>query len=347
MSCSKSEIEKRKRDHLEIVCDKDVGYKKVSSGFENYRFIHNALPELDLDMVDVSIEFLGYSLNVPLMISGMAGGGENGNILNADLAKAANAEKVALGLGSIRPALENPAVISSYSIARKNAPDIPIIANLGAAQLRSNLSSDDLIHILKDIGADAIAIHLNPLQELLQPEGEPLFCGVSRAIEILKDTIPLPIIVKEVGFGLSFDVIRRLRKIGIEWIDIAGAGGTCWAKVEHHRAMNEFLRNLSQEFFEWGIPTAEVLVDAAKIKGVNIIASGGIDTGIEFSKAIALGATLSAAAKPFLHEWHRKNVDGVRERIRLFKETLRLALFCTGCASLNEFRGNSRIISRI
>jgi len=347
MNESKNEIENRKKDHLKIVCDEDVNYQEVSTGFEDYRFVHNALPELNLEDIDVSTNFFGYQLNLPLMITSMGGGENQGKSLNRDLAKAANSEKVALGLGSIRPALNNPEAISSYAIAREYAPDIPIIANIGAAQLSSNLNSKDLSNLLKNIGVNAISIHLNPLQEALQPEGDTAFKGVSKAIEILKDTIPLPIIVKEVGFGLSVEVVKRLQKIGIEWVDIAGAGGTSWARVEEKRIKNKFYKKVAREFFEWGIPTLRSLVDSVKVKGVKVIASGGIDTGLKFSKAIALGASLGGGAALFLRVWRENSIEGIRELISLFRETLRLSLFCTGTKDISSFKGNTSIIERI
>ncbi len=346
MNESKNEIENRKKDHLKIVCDEDVNYQRLSTGFEDYHFIHNALPEIDLKDVDVSTDFLGYQLNLPLMITSMGGGENQGKSLNRGLAKAANSEKVALGLGSIRPALNNPKAISSYAIAREYAPDIPIVANLGAAQLSPSLASKNLSKLLKDIGVDAISIHLNPLQEALQPEGNTLFKGVGRAIEILIDTISLPIIVKEVGFGLSVNVVKRLQKIGIEWVDIAGAGGTSWARIEEKRIKNKFYKKVAKEFFEWGIPTLQSLIDSVKIKGVKVIASGGIDTGLKFSKAIALGASLGGAAAPFLRVWRENDVEGIQELISIFKEALRLSLFCTGTKDIGSFKGNTSIIER-
>jgi len=229
------EISKRKREQLQIVHDREVNFREQTTGFEHYHFVHNALPEIDLNEVDTQTEFLGYELAMPLMISSMSGGEDEGEKLNRDLAKVANQHKIPLGLGSLRPALENRAALKSYLVARQNAPYIPLIANIGATQLVKGLSSQKLLDLLREIQVNALSVHLNPLQEALQPEGQPHFKGVSRAIEILKDTLPLPIIVKEVGFGLSADVIKRLVKIGVQWIDIAGAGGTSWSRIEHLR----------------------------------------------------------------------------------------------------------------
>jgi len=341
------EISKRKREHLQIVHDQKVNFREQTSGFEHFHFVHNALPEIDLEEVDTRTEFLGYKLAMPLMISSMSGGEEEGEKLNRDLATVANQQKIPLGLGSIRPALENRAALQSYLVARQNAPDIPLIANIGATQLVKGLNSQKLLDLLREIQVNALSIHLNPLQEALQPEGQPHFKGVSRAIEILKDTLPLPIIVKEVGFGLSTDVIQRLVKIGVQWIDIAGAGGTSWSRIEHLRTKNKIRQEVAAQFFEWGIPTTTAIQNATKQKRLQVIASGGIDNGLKFAKAIALGAELAGAATPFLLIRKQEGLKGLSRMIQVYGETLRICMFCTGCRDLKEFRGNPTLISRI
>jgi len=335
----------RKKEHLKIVHNQDINFKETSTGFENYSFIHNALPEIDIEDVNIQTTFLGYKLQSPLMISSMSGGEQEGADLNKDLAIAANRSKIALALGSIRPALESREAIKSYAVARENAPDIPIIANIGATQLVKDFNSSKLLKLLKDIRVDAISIHLNPLQEALQPEGEPHFKGVSRAIEILKETLPYPVIVKEVGFGFSTDVIRRLQKIGVQWIDIAGAGGTSWSRIEHLRTENKISQAVAEQFFEWGRPTTESIVQAVQVKRMNIIASGGINDGLKFAKAIALGARLAGAATSFLRMRNSNGIDGLVDFIKVYSDTLRISMFCTGCRNLNEFRGNPAVLS--
>lgn len=338
-------INSRKIEHRQIANDEAIHFHELTTGFEDYHFIHNALPEIDFGEIDIRTDFLGYQLKVPLMISSISGGDARSLALNKDLAVAASQAGIALMLGSIRPALENKDCLGSYRIARDMAPDIPIIANIGASQIVKQYKTQQLIKVLKQIGADALSIHLNPLQEALQPEGEPHFKGVSRAIEILRETLPYPIIVKEVGFGLSLDVIKRLQKMGIQWIDVAGAGGTSWSRIEHHRTVSEEKRAVAAQFFEWGIATTEAIRNALKAKQLNIIASGGIDTGLKFAKAIALGAEIAGAAKSFLQTWNRDGVPGICELIRIFAETLRIAMFCTGCQNLEKFRGNKAIIT--
>ena len=335
----------RKKEHLRIANDQPVHFHKLTTGFEDYHFVHNALPEINLKDVSLMSTFLGYELRSPLMISSISGGDEESKQLNRDLARAANRSGIALTLGSIRPALENPDCISSYQIAREEAPNIPIIANIGASQLVKEYKSKQLIKVLKQIKVDAISIHLNPLQEALQPEGEPHFKGVSRAIEILRETLPYPVIIKEIGFGLSLGVLRRLQKMGIQWIDVAGSGGTSWSRIEHHRTEAPDKRDIASQFFEWGIPTVEAIQNAVKVKQMNIIASGGLDTGLKFAKAIALGAKLAGAAKPFLKALNKGGVAAVCDLINVYSETLRIAMFCTGNQDLAGFRGNKTIIS--
>lgn len=338
-----SSIQARKKEHLRIVAEEDVQFR-TTTGFERWRFIHNAMPEIDLKDVDTRCEFLGYKINQPFMIAAIGGGESRGLELNRDLAQVANAARVPLVLGSMRILLEDSAVLPSFKIARQLAPDIPIIANLGAAQLNDNLDSRKVLRAIQDIGADALSIHLNPLQEALQPEGEPSFRNVSHALEILKETLPVPLIVKEVGCGLSLDVLKRLYKIGIKWVDIAGAGGTSWAKVEYHRILEASAKQLAAEFFEWGIPTAEALTAATQLKDLHLIATGGIDSGLNYAKAIALGAELAGAAAPFVTAWRKKGQEGIAQLLDHYQRTLQMAMFLTGCAKLKKFRGNAAII---
>lgn len=335
----------RKKEHLKIAQNHSVHFEEITSGFEHYHFVHNALPEMNIEDIDFHTTFLGYDLKLPLIICSMSGGEQEGEMLNRDLAIAANKSGIALALGSIRPALENRDALGSFLVARENAPDIPIIANIGATQLVKDFKTKDLLKLLKEIQVDAISIHLNPLQEALQPEGEPHFKGVSRAIEILRETLPYPVIVKEVGFGLSFDVIKRLQKMGIQWIDIAGAGGTSWSRIEHMRTDDNVHRRIASQFFEWGIPTVDAILHAVRVKQMHIIASGGIDDGLKFAKAIALGADLAGAATLFLRARNSDGVEGITNLIKVFSETLRISMFCCGCRNLEEFRGNQSIIS--
>lgn len=339
-------IHARKKEHLRIVAEEDVQFDQ-DGGFERWRFIPNALPEIDLSEVDTRCEFLGYKISQPFMIGSIAGGESQGMELNRSLAIAAQKARVPLVLGSMRILLEDNQALDSFAVAREVAPDIPIIANLGAAQIKALRDTEQLLKAIQAIGADALSIHLNPLQEALQPEGQPQFREVSRSIEILRETLPVPLIVKEVGCGLSLNVLQRLSKIGIEWVDIAGAGGTCWARVESHRISDSTRHSLAAEFFDWGIPTAEILVSARQINALHLIASGGINTGTRFAKAIALGAELASAAAIFVKAYQKSKAKGILEILEHFRETLRLTMFLTGCKTLKKFRGNLSIIEQI
>jgi len=339
-------IHTRKKEHLRIVTEEEIQFDQ-DGGFERWRFIPNALPEIDLSEVDTRCEFLGYKINQPFMIGSIAGGESQGTELNRSLAVAAQKARVPLVLGSMRILLEDERALSSYAVAREVAPDIPIVANLGAAQIKTLRNAAQLLTAIQAMGADALSIHLNPLQEALQPEGQPQFREVSRSIEILRETLPVPIIVKEVGCGLSLHVLQRLSKIGIEWVDIAGAGGTCWAKVESHRINDPIRRALAVEFFDWGLPTAEILVSARSLNTVHLIASGGINTGMRYAKAIALGAELASAAAIFVKAWQKSKEHGILEILEHYRETLRLTMFLTGCKTLKKFRGNQAIFEQI
>lgn len=343
---SMSSIHSRKREHLRIVSEEQVDFDR-GGGFERWRFIPNALPELDLAEVDTRTEFLGYKLKQPFMIGAISGGDSQSLELNRALARAAQQARVPLVLGSMRILLEDEAALPSFAIARETAPDIPIIANIGAVQLLAYKDMERLLQKVQALGADALSVHLNPLQEALQPEGQPHFRNVSRAIEILQETFPLPLIIKEVGCGLSFDVLKRLSKIGIKWVDVAGAGGTCWAKVECMRIKDESAQALAQEFFDWGLPTAEIVAQARELGNLSVIASGGIDDGMKYAKAIALGAELASAAGVFVRAWQKHKEEGILAILEHFQRTLQLAMFLTGCRTLKKFRGNPGIIERV
>ncbi len=347
MTSPDKHIQQRKQDHLRIVAEENVRFKHISAGFEHYRFVHNALPELNFSEIDSTTPFLGYSLGAPLVINPMSGGVDQGKALNRALAEVAQAEKIALGLGSLRPALEDETTLESFRVARESAPDIPILANIGAIQLKSDSNQDQLSQLLSQIGADALTVHLNPLQEVLQPEGEPNFAGVLRALEQARDRFGLPLIIKEVGCGLSKKVLQKLAEIGIKWVDVSGAGGTSFAQVEEKRSKDPVQKQVAKEFSEWGIPTVESLRLALGLQHLRVIASGGVESGIHFAKAIALGSALVGVAAPVLQAWHKKKAAGVQEMIQSYKETLKIAQFCTGCKSYLEFCGNLNIIREV
>ncbi len=331
----------RKDSHIEVVLREDVAHKTVSNGFERYRFDHEALPEMDLAEVELSIELLGKRLAAPLVIGAMTGGTERSQRINRHLAAAAQAEGVALALGSARTVLEDVARARTYAV-RDLAPDVLLFANLGAVQLRLGVTPDDCRRLVELLAADALFLHLNPLQEVVQPEGDTTFGGlVERITAVARALTPTPVLVKEVGAGISAASARRLRDTGIAGIEVAGAGGTSWALIESHRSGNPEKAHLGRVFADWGIPTAESLVEVRRAcPALTVIASGGIRDGIESAKALALGANAVAAAYPFLAA-AETSAEAVAARIRLFREEIRTACFLTGSRSVAALRNAS------
>ena len=339
------DIKQRKHDHLKLAQDEALKFQ-VSAGFDRWRFIHNALPEMNLDEVDPSTVFLGKPLQFPFLISSMSGGLEQGATLNATLAAAAEAAGCALAVGSIRPALEDPAARESFLVARQKAPTTVVLANIGLVQVTVEQTRQQVFRLVEELQADGLIIHLNSLQEAFQAEGEPYFkTGLETLSRCLQES-PVPIIVKEVGQGLSPDTVRRLEAIGIQTIDIAGAGGTNWISIEAQRlgAERETLRSVAREFADWGEPTADLL-EALETQAT-LIASGGLTRPLDFAKALALGADLGAAASPLLKPGLAGDLAGVSKLLQVWRRTLEMVMFGTGVKTLPEFIGNTKLLTR-
>ncbi|MFQ6058580.1 MAG: type 2 isopentenyl-diphosphate Delta-isomerase [Anaerolineae bacterium] len=327
----------RKLDHLRIILEEDVQFKSLTTGFENYRFVHQALPELSLEEINLVTTFLGKELRAPLIISSMTGGAESLEALNLNLARAAQASGVGMGVGSQRAAIEDPAQAYTYQV-RAVAPDILLLANLGAVQLNYGYGVQECQRAVDMIEADGLILHLNPLQECLQEGGNTDFSGLLARIEAVCRALSVPVIVKEVGWGISEEVARKLAAAGVAAIDVAGAGGTSWSEVERHRAPTERLRHIATAFADWGLPTAEALQMVRRgAPGVPLIASGGMRNGVEVAKAIALGADAAALASPFLKA-ATVSAEAVVERIEEISQELRIAMFCIGAANLGELK---------
>lgn len=329
----------RKREHVELCVQEDVSFRHRRTGFDDLRFRHNALPEIDLASVDTSTEFLGRAMRAPLLISCMTGGYPEAEQINASLARAADRFGLAIGIGSGRQALESSAHHASFKVVRDRAPNAPVIANIGASEVRRLSQANTLSDLQKLIdltGADALAIHLNPLQELMQPEGSPEFSGVLRAITEAIEVVQIPIIVKEVGAGISHDVGSRLVALGVRILDVAGAGGTSWAGVEilrHERSE----RSALEPFWDWGIPTVTSLLDLLPLKlerNITLIASGGIRHGVDIAKSIALGASIAGIARPMLTALSEQGEEGLNHFIENTLFQLRGAMFLTGSCDL-------------
>ncbi len=327
----------RKADHLRVCLDEDVQCRDVTNGLERYRFVHNCLPDLDRDDLDLSTSFLGKKLGAPILISSMTGGTEIAKLINQRLAAIAQHYKLAMGVGSQRVAVENPQVADTFAI-RAIAPDAVLFANLGAVQLNYRYGLDECLRVVEQLEADALILHLNPLQECVQTKGDTNFRGLLEKIAGLCEKLPVPVIVKEVGNGISAPIAQTLIAAGVAAIDVAGAGGTSWAKVESERATDDKQRRLGTTFADWGIPTAECIVAVrSECPNIPLIASGGLRNGLEIAKTIALGADLAGLAFPFL-----KAANESEEALQALAEVLiaeiATVLFCTGNATLAKLK---------
>jgi isopentenyl-diphosphate delta-isomerase len=329
----------RKKQHVDITLTKDVRFRGKTTGLERLEFVHDALPEINLDEIDTGTRFLGKELSLPLMVSCMTGGYSGALAINRDLAAVCESARIALGVGSQRQALEESQYHRTFSVVRESAPTIPIVGNIGAAEVARMKDPSAALRLAELVGADAFAVHLNPLQEFLQPEGNPAFKGVLGGIAMLVRSLPIPLIVKEIGAGLSTDVIRRLLDAGVRIIDVAGAGGTSWAGVEALRRTDP---GIAERFWDWGIPTAKALSDAATLRSeghqMTLIASGGIVSGLDVAKCIALGGDMVASARPLLDALHRGGKKGLRTLIEEWSNEIRGAMFLTGSARVADLR---------
>lgn len=325
----------RKADHLRINLVEDVS-SDAATGLDEFHFRHLALPEIDLADVQLSTDFLDRRLAAPFVISCMTGGTEAAQPINRILAAAAQRFGFALGLGSGRALLESPELLSTFDV-RDLAPDVPLLANLGAVQLNRGVTVDHARRLVDVLRADALVIHLNPLQESLQPSGDVQFGRLLERIETLCRTLGVPVIAKEVGFGISEPDAVRLAEAGVYAIDVAGAGGTSWSEVERHRLSGP-LRNVAAAFRGWGTPTADSLVQVrGRLPRLPLIASGGIRNGVQAAVALALGADLVGVAGPMLRAAGRgENAAG--DLAAELVETLRRVMFCTGAAGLEALR---------
>lgn len=329
--------ERRKADHLHISLEEDVQFEGLTTGFERYRFIHQALPEMDLKEVDLYLSLFGKRPRAPLIISSMTGGIEAAERINRNLAQAAQEMGVAMGVGSLRPAIDDPSLARTYQV-REVAPDILLFANLGAVQFNYGYGVEECRRAVEMIEADALILHLNPLQECLQEEGNTDFSGLLGQIEKVCHGLSVPVMVKEVGWGISEEVARKLAQAGVAGIDVAGAGGTSWSEVERYRASSEAMKNVAAAFAQWGIPTADSIRMAKKgAPEITLIASGGIRTGVDVAKAIALGTDGAALATPLLKaadaSW-----EAVRERLEEIIQELRIVMFCIGARNLHDLK---------
>lgn len=330
-------IEERKSDHIKINLEQDVR-SALTTGLENYHFVHEALPELDLERIDPSLSLFGVRLAAPILISSMTGGTEEAGEINQRLAEAAQEVGVAMGVGSQRAALERPEQTPTFSITREVAPDILLFANLGAVQLNYGYGIDECRRAVDIIGADALILHLNPLQEAVQDAGDTNFAGLAKKIEVICKKLEVPVIAKEVGWGISERTAKLLAECGIAAIDVAGGGGTSWSQVEMHRAPDEFTRKLAATFVGWGIPTAESILNIKRTtSNMTIFASGGLKDGLDIAKCIALGATLGGMASRFL-KVAAVSTEKMVEMMKLTKRQIEVTMFAAGMEKLKDLK---------
>jgi isopentenyl-diphosphate Delta-isomerase len=330
-------ISQRKADHIRINLEEDVQFPHLTTGLERYRFVHQAVPELNLEEIDTTQTLMGRQLNVPLLISSMTGGTEEARQINMTLAAAAQQYRMAMGLGSQRAAVENPDLASTFQV-RSVAPDILLFANLGAVQLNYGYGIDQCQRAVDMVEADALILHFNVLQEAVQPEGDTRWAGLLNRVEQVCRVLPVPVIAKEVGWGFSEQVAAQLVAAGVSAIDIAGSGGTSWSEVEYHRAPTAFHAQVARSFADWGIPTAESLVMVRRaVPDITVFASGGLRDGIDVAKCIALGASLGGLAGPFLRS-AAKSPEALDEAVRILIAQIRISMLCTSARTLDALR---------
>ena len=330
-------IRDRKDQHLDVVLA-GGGRHARDAGFDAIRFVHEALPDVDHERIDLGIEFLGRRLKAPLLVSSMTGGPARAEAINTHLAEAAQALGIALAVGSQRGALETGGVGGLTQTLRNRAPDTPILANIGAAQLTRGFGVDEARRAVEMIGADALIVHLNPLQEACQPEGDRSWSGTGAALEALIRNLDLPVVVKETGAGISASTARRLIEMGAVAIDVAGAGGANWGLIEGERATDPADKAHALAFADWGIPTPQAIANIRRAcPEATIIGSGGIRNGLDVAKAIRLGADVVGQAAGVL-EAATVSTEAVMTHFRIMIHQLRTACFCTGSASLADLR---------
>ena len=341
---SDSSISSRKDDHIRINLKNDVE-SGIPTGLSQYQFIHNALPELDLQSINLSQIFLGKKIKVPILISSMTGGTKQAKLINERLAKTAQHFGLIMGVGSQRAAIENEGLADTFNI-RQFAPEIMLFANLGAIQLNYGYGIDQVRKAVDMINADALILHLNPLQEAIQPHGDTNFSGLLNKLEKICQKLDKPVIVKEVGWGISVNTAQELINVGVQAIDIAGAGGTSWSQVERFRLENPLDIMVAESFKDWGIPTVDSLLSIrSKFPNFPLIASGGLKTGMDMAKTLALGANVAGLAGVFL----KAAVDSeqkLHDLVNVYLRTLQISMFVTGSTDLEMFRTGKIQFSR-
>lgn len=342
-----SKTESRKSSHIKICLEKDVEAHTIKTGFDDIYLVHTSLPEINTVNIDLSTHFCGKKLSAPIVIEAMTGGTKQSKEINSLLAGAAESLGIAMGVGSQRVAIENPELTDTFKIVREKAPNAFLIANIGAAQLAKGFGLREVKIAIDMIEADALAIHLNPLQEAVQPEGEANFAKVIEKIRELTNSIDIPIIAKETGAGISAEVAKNLESAGVKCIDVSGAGGTSWAAVEYYRATkarDAQRQSIAKAFWDWGIPTAVSIVEVSKSTALPVIASGGVRTGMNVAKAIALGADLAGMSLPLLKPAF-VGQEKILKTLKMLIEELKTTMFLSGAKSISDLKSIPVIVT--
>ncbi len=338
-----SSIGQRKADHISLCATGDVGFHERTTLLEGVRFVHNALPDLDVSALDLSVTLLGKTLRAPIVIAAMTGGTDQAGTINTQLARIAQQRGYGFGLGSQRAMHKRSEVSSTYRV-RDVAPTALVLGNIGLVQAR-DLPSDKVAALVHDIGADALCIHLNPAMELIQEDGDRDFTGGLSAIQRLVNELPCPVIVKETGCGLSKEVGVRLQSIGVNHVDVSGAGGTSWVAVETNRAESDAARSLGELLREWGIPTAVSTAWMHSLGFQSVFATGGVGNGIDAARALALGASVVGIARPVLQALMRGGEKEAHAFLDGVERALRATMLLTGSANVAALRNAPRVLS--
>ncbi len=341
------ETEKRKDDHIRISLSQDVQARKVTTGFEDIYFIHRALPEINKQDIDLSTTVFGHKFRAPLIVGAITGGTDKAAKINAIIAEAVEELGLGMGVGSQRAAIEDKQLEKTFAVARKKAPTAFLVANIGGIQLVNGYKINEVKKAVQMIDADAIAIHLNAVQEGVQPEGQTNFKGVLDGIKEIAARLDKPVIAKETGAGIAAEEAKKLETAGVKGIDVSGTGGTSWAAVEYYRAQeqkNVWQRKLGDVFWDWGIPTAVSIVETSKTVKIPVIASGGIREGLEVAKAIALGSSLASLSFPIL----KAATEGVKETkaaLSLLMDELKNTMFLAGAKSVLNLQRSPLVLT--
>lgn len=342
-----SQTRKRKSHHIKICLEENVQARQVTTGFEDMRLIHRALPELKREKINLSTTIFNHKFSAPLLVGAITGGTTEATKINAAIAEAVEELGLGMGIGSQRAAIENPKLEKTFTVARKKAPTAFLAANLGGAQLNRGYGVKEAKKAVEMIDADVLVIHLNPLQEAVQPEGETNYEGVLKKIDVIAHELNVPVIVKETGAGVAAEEAKKLESVGVDGIDVAGAGGTSWAAVEYYRARmkkDKFSQRLGETFWDWGIPTAVSVAEVAESTNLTLIASGGIRTGSDVAKALAVGAHMASLSSPILQP-ATESSEEVKNVLSLIIEELRNVMFLAAAKSVEKLRKISVVIT--